>query len=338
MILISLPIIDGYTSLTAFSLPNLALIIIHKLSWLYGPCVYCFLRLLLKQPIYKKAEIALHLIPFVYLCFIILAGFYRETIWLAAATLGQVGLYLGLSGLLLIKRRDQALILFRKFKYTSWYWFGFMTVGAFALMVFEATSIYSYLSVGGLPAVVWHSFMSILVVYNLCIAGISLLSPKTLVFNEYELEDSAVPVLPNTQVESDCQPSYKELTPEDAECFARELEAIMRKDKPYLQNDLRLNDLARILGISSHQLSELLNTHLGTSFYDYINKCRYETARSLLRDANSRLSILEVAYQAGFNSKNTFYRVFKQFSGHTPSSYRKQFLSHSIEWDDKLHI
>ncbi len=79
------------------------------------------------------------------------------------------------------------------------------------------------------------------------------------------------------------------------------------------------------LDISQHQLSEILNNSLGKSFTDYINIARIEESRQLLihkRDA----SILEIAFESGFNSKSSFYNAFKKFTGKTPGEYKNEFL------------
>ena len=107
------------------------------------------------------------------------------------------------------------------------------------------------------------------------------------------------------------------------ETFARwreRLQQVMRDEQPYLINDLSLTDLAGKLGISPHNLSQLLNKELGLTFYDFINRARIRRACELLSDTDS--TVLEVAFDSGFNNKASFYTAFRQQMDATPSAYR----------------
>jgi AraC-like DNA-binding protein len=101
------------------------------------------------------------------------------------------------------------------------------------------------------------------------------------------------------------------------------LKVIMNNERPYVKEGLSLNKLSQMLSISTHQLSELLNEYLKTNFNNYINSYRVEYAKSLLlKDLNK--SVLEIAYETGFNSKTSFYDAFSKFTGMTPAKYRKK--------------
>ncbi|MEK6152314.1 helix-turn-helix domain-containing protein [Flavobacteriaceae bacterium 3-367] len=95
----------------------------------------------------------------------------------------------------------------------------------------------------------------------------------------------------------------------------------MHKDKLYLNNDLRLNDLSEYLGIARHHTSQLVNEHFQMGFFDLINKFRVEEVVRLLLNNTENLSTIEIAYRSGFNNKVSFYRAFKKFKGVTPTHY-----------------
>jgi AraC-like DNA-binding protein len=64
---------------------------------------------------------------------------------------------------------------------------------------------------------------------------------------------------------------------------------------------------------------------MNTSFYEFINQYRAKEAKNLLLSENSsKLTIDALAKEAGFKSKSTFYKVFKQITGNNPSHYSKQ--------------
>ncbi len=104
----------------------------------------------------------------------------------------------------------------------------------------------------------------------------------------------------------------------------KRLNELMLNEKPYLDNDLSLPKLAKLFNTSTHQLSHLLNTGFGENFYDYVNRYRVEESKRLLTDSNYRhLSMVGIAFEAGFNSKTAFNTAFKKFAGSTPSGFRK---------------
>ncbi|HOT97103.1 MAG TPA: helix-turn-helix transcriptional regulator [bacterium] len=121
------------------------------------------------------------------------------------------------------------------------------------------------------------------------------------------------------------------LSPERAQDLTRILLAVMDEKEPYTNNELTLADLAEVVQITPHNLSEILNTHLQKNFYDFINQYRIEKAKRDLADpAKRHLKILALAYDAGFNSKTAFNTLFKQSTHMTPSEYRARFLPQAI--------
>ncbi|GEN69863.1 helix-turn-helix domain-containing protein [Chryseobacterium rhizosphaerae] len=102
-----------------------------------------------------------------------------------------------------------------------------------------------------------------------------------------------------------------------------QLENIMETGKPYLDSDLNLIKLAETLEVSSHHLSYVINTGFGKNFFQYVNGYRVEYAKVLLKDADSKFSILGIAYESGFNSKTSFNTTFKKLTGQTPSEFKK---------------
>lgn len=98
----------------------------------------------------------------------------------------------------------------------------------------------------------------------------------------------------------------------------------LAREKPYLNPDLRLKDLADQLGIKSYRLTIVIKKGLGTNFYDLINGLRIEHAKSLLCQRDSRMNLLGVAADSGFNSKSVFNYLFKKSTSLTPSQFRSR--------------
>jgi AraC-like DNA-binding protein len=100
---------------------------------------------------------------------------------------------------------------------------------------------------------------------------------------------------------------------------------LMEGERLFLDNELGLPELAREVGISSHDLSYLLNEGFGVNFFQFINTYKVNEAKQLmLSDKHRHLNMLGIAYSAGFNSKTTFNTAFKKATGLSPSQYIQQ--------------
>ncbi len=114
------------------------------------------------------------------------------------------------------------------------------------------------------------------------------------------------------------------LTPEQMEKYRDMLLEKMKNEMPFLDASLKISDLAAQLDIPSHHLSQVLNDGMGTSYYDFVNSFRVETAKRRLRDENfQHYSILAIGLECGFANKTTFNRTFKKMTGMTPSEFAK---------------
>ena len=112
------------------------------------------------------------------------------------------------------------------------------------------------------------------------------------------------------------------LKKKDVARYIKLLENHMEKDKPYKDRELTIFDLSDQLQIPRHFLSEVINEHLGKNFYTLVNEYRLEEVKKRMLDpAFKHLTILAIAYDAGFNSKSSFNTIFKQKTGMTPTQY-----------------
>jgi len=111
---------------------------------------------------------------------------------------------------------------------------------------------------------------------------------------------------------------------EEATVMIEKLHEAMIEKQFYKDSNIKLSDIAKYLAITPHKLSQLLNDNLGKSFASYINECRVEEAKLLLKQP-SHFTLEAIGFDAGFSSKSTFYAAFKKVTGKTPSEYKKQF-------------
>lgn len=112
----------------------------------------------------------------------------------------------------------------------------------------------------------------------------------------------------------------------DVNVICTRLHELMRDEKIFADEELSLRDLAGELGISAHQLSEILNEKIKKNFNTFVNEYRVNEARTMLVEEPHR-SILSVGIAVGFNSNTTFCTVFSKIAGESPSHYRKRKLN-----------
>jgi AraC-like DNA-binding protein len=125
-------------------------------------------------------------------------------------------------------------------------------------------------------------------------------------------------------------PQYKKsgLNEKVAEKIISSVNKLMEEEKLYLNSQLSLSELSEKVGVSTHNLSEVINTKLGKNFYDFVNSFRIEEVIKMLKDKKYlNYSLLGIGYEAGFSSKSAFYSSFKKITGSTPTQYRKSISS-----------
>lgn len=103
------------------------------------------------------------------------------------------------------------------------------------------------------------------------------------------------------------------------------LEQLMLEKKPYLNRKLLKAELAGLLGISSPELARLLNENIGMNFFEYVNYFRIKEFVELSKTKRAEaLTLFGLAQEAGFNSKTTFNKAFRELMGTSPGAYFKQ--------------
>lgn len=115
---------------------------------------------------------------------------------------------------------------------------------------------------------------------------------------------------------------------DEIEQLKQKLYDTLEHRKLYLNDTLSLTDLSDEMGITTKKLSELLNQHLNTSFYNFINHYRVnEVIARLATPDTEKYTLIAIAYDCGFQSKASFNRIFKQKTGQSPSDYRKKMTA-----------
>lgn len=115
------------------------------------------------------------------------------------------------------------------------------------------------------------------------------------------------------------------------EGMKKKMELLFNVNKVYRQKDLSSAVLAERLGTNTYYLSVLVNQHLKVSLRDYINSFRVIEAKILILDRKSQHLTLEaIGDLVGFQSRSSFYRVFKKMTGVSPNVFKKNSLKSSL--------
>jgi len=118
-------------------------------------------------------------------------------------------------------------------------------------------------------------------------------------------------------------PKYERsrLDDERLERIAARIDGAFLAERLHLDPNLSLRKLSTATGVSEINLSQTFSRLLNTNFFEYVNARRVDEAKALLK--NSARSVLQIAIDAGFNSRSAFYTAFKESTGQTPATYRK---------------
>jgi len=120
-------------------------------------------------------------------------------------------------------------------------------------------------------------------------------------------------------------PSLKPPLPAEMKQMGAWLKKAVQTGRYYQEPELSLTLLAEKLGLTTHELSRIINTVLKKSFNDFINEYRVgEVVQKMQDPAYDHITLLGIAYESGFNSQSTFNRIFKQMTGKSPLEYKNE--------------
>ena len=98
---------------------------------------------------------------------------------------------------------------------------------------------------------------------------------------------------------------------------------LMEQQKPFLQSNIKISDVASLLGTNSRYVSDCIKTVRGCSFTHFVNKYRIDYAQQLMRQQPG-IKITEVYIKSGFANETSFFRTFKMIVGMTPKEWMAQ--------------
>lgn len=160
----------------------------------------------------------------------------------------------------------------------------------------------------------YFEFVLALVIYYLAIAGY--LRSETIEINFTEMESE--------KIEAAMSEKKSLLGAGELENFKTRLDELMRTEKPFLDPQLTLANLAKRFGVNTTVLSFVINNGFGKNFNDFVNEFRINEVKTKIESgAAANQNLLGIAFDAGFNSKATFNRAFKKFTGIAPTEFQE---------------
>ncbi len=308
----------------------------HFLPLLYGPLVYLFARQLLLSKNFRITEY-LHFLPFALMFFYLLLAikfsfsipalnfFYRSDTGMVMQ-LFSISLYHGLALHIWLKYRKSLKNFFSETQRLQMSWIRQFIICSLIVCTVIAVALHLlYINhPGSLPYRYWFAVLTVFI-YWVSYTALTQPSVFSVIKGYGKEENPTATVMPKLVVH---RPSVKysnsSLSKDAIAIIQLTLKKVTAEQKPFLNPELTINDLAALIKCNRHHLSQVLNESLKSSFYDYINFYRVEEAKQLLLNTGKEnLKIASIAYDAGFNALSTFNDIFRKYTGTTPSQFKK---------------
>ena len=99
-----------------------------------------------------------------------------------------------------------------------------------------------------------------------------------------------------------------------------QIRSLMEGQQLFLNNELKLADVAKALGTNSSYVSSCIRTKLGCSFSQFVNRYRVDYAKQQMTQRQGE-KLSSIGLESGFSNETSFYRAFKAVTGMTPGEW-----------------
>jgi AraC-like DNA-binding protein len=294
--------------------------VLKQASLLSGPLIYFYTLSFLKKMDNIQSKHAFHFLPFavmiVYLPFYyynkphFILWDYQYDLYDTAIILFHNLLYIFLSVTILKNHNFHFLDIYKRLKGSSQIaWLQFILLGFIIVWVINLNSfaVYMIIHKPGWCAYTGSIFALTVFLFMNLVMLILLLKPEVY----YVVE------------------KYKNVKISEREKleFLKRLKEYMETGKAYINPEITLELVAKEISVKPRELSQLINETYQMNFKNFIIGYRMKESMQMLADAKYKeLTILEILYKVGFNTKSTFNNQFKLYTSLTPQEYRKKNL------------
>ncbi len=304
------------------------------LIFLVGPLIYFYATSMLYRDFSFKKSHLLHLVPFV----VCTAAFqtyyhlqsesYQKQIQAAitdqtlpayfyfsiALVYLHVGSYLLASFFQIARYHRRIEDKFSSLSKMRMDWLLFMLI--FIAVIFAVSVTYTFLPATGLREVSTATFVVpffVILIFTNSVVWKSMKQPGIFVGLDYDVERRKY--------------AGSNLTENEKAALKAKVVHLLEVENIFLRPDLTIDELAEKLETVPKKASQVINESFGQTFFDLINTYRIEEAKRIMKNSKDpKLTVLEVMYQSGFNSKSSFNSIFRKKAGLTPSEFKKQIV------------
>jgi AraC-like DNA-binding protein len=307
-------------------------------SLLVGPFLYAYVKSVVFSDFKLRPIHLLHCLPYVITYLVLVPNFFSadsdaqqafsnnmramsENIFILYLVYIQVGIYIVALFKVLNRQRKVIIENYSDEHHLTIRWLTqFLTLFSLIYIFALIRTLYTFTAYKNIETIV-TLVMMLSIFLNICwILWQALNRPKLFVG-----VNSTVEVLsdkPSVE-DQDNTPKDNAITTNDDDLIAK-LEDYMLLNKPFLDPTLSIDSLAKQIEVPSSELSILINRKIGQHFFDFVNAYRINFAADMLSNKNNqKKTVMEILYDAGFNSKSSFNTAFKKHKSMTPSQYRK---------------
>ena len=313
-------------------------------GFLFGPLLFLYTKSLTKDKFQLKKTDLLHLIPFLVYNLLYAIYFHFEPtslkiqmvqqgsvlphslgFWISLLMNIQILIYMTVTLLLVTNYSRRIKSLYSMINHLELGWLA-LVIYAFLFMWLIDFSHFLLRNTTGISPEISGYLTFISIAINFVFANLviykGLKQPMQFFGIEKELPDS--------------KNDHPAIPEEESEKYLSRLMNYMSSEKPYLASTLTLKELSERLEMNPRILSKIINEKRNQNFFDFINSYRIDDAKMILSNpAKRKMTVLEVLYGVGFNSKSAFNTTFKKYTGITPTEYRKKYLPyhshHSVQ-------
>lgn len=309
--------------LSGFFGGNERVVVFSEMSTLlFGATVFLFTRSSLFNIAFSRKDLIHYLPAVIYNCFVVAFFIYPsdETLTMRRNSGTQylgILIFVGIGLLVNVTYWWMSIRRYQEFKakvqnelsYTvkSQFFLNFLLAIGFCMLVWTSMYVLELLGFGVLSRTVWQMVWFSLAIIILFIAFYSIKEPD---LYKVKLEIKGKKYIGS------------KLSPSDLNKLKEKLDKIMLDKKPYLNRKLLKSELAELLEVSNPEIARVLNECIGMNFFEYVNYYRIKEFIALAKsEKGMHMSFFGLAQEAGFNSKTTFNKSFKNLMGKTPKQY-----------------
>jgi len=328
------------------SFPGLGLFISTTASFLQAPALYLYILSIIYSDFKLKKKDLLHLLPFLVVLILFIPSYYsqdfnakqqyrREPMTLDRLEITLSYIILNLQALFYIIKSFQAVNKYKQLllenysdanKYNYRWMLRLMSIYAIIAILGGTRHLFMFMNIDFISRYALLLFVRMIILGFICWMVLKALHSPDL----FRGISSNMLLVKNYKEWGLTGQEKVEAVKENSMQIKKlaEIDQFMFEKKPFLDASLTLFDLANQLGVSKQEFSLLINKDLNQHFFDFINGYRIRLAMDILKDPSKKnVTVLEILYDVGFNSKSSFNTAFKKLTDYTPTQYRQKYLS-----------